>query len=118
MRGDMRVLVALTVAFAVLAAPALAGHTHGKYFLPNHGSRKVTEKRGKRLARKVVRKVYAVRAGTDIYACSRHAVDEAGCDFAFYSKADEYTCGNARVNANPTRIVVRYVADTGGCGDF
>ena len=114
----MRALVVLCVSFAVLAAPALAEHTHGKYFLPSHGKRKVTERRGKRVARKVIRRVYDVRQGTDIYACSRHETDEVGCDFAFYSEAGEYTCGNARVNANPRRIVVRYVADTGSCADF
>ncbi|MEA2166987.1 MAG: hypothetical protein QOF76_287 [Solirubrobacteraceae bacterium] len=113
----MRALLALCLTLA-LAAPALAAHTHGKYFLPSHGKRKVTVHRGKRAARKVIRRVYDVRPDTDIYACSRHAVDEVGCDFAFYSGAGEYTCGNARVNANPRRIVVRYVADTGACDDF
>jgi len=117
MSGDMRALVVICLSLP-LAAPAVAAESRGKYLLPNHGGRKVTEKRGKRLARKVIRRVFEVREGTDIYACSRHAVDEAGCDFAFYSADGEYTCGNAVVNANPRRIAVRYVAETGGCGDF
>ncbi len=78
----------------------------------------MTAKRAKRVARKVIRRAYKVRRGTDIYACKRHTASTAGCDFAFLSKDDRYTCGNARVRANRTRIVVRYVAETGGCGDF
>jgi hypothetical protein len=116
----MRVIVALT-ALAVLlpAAPARAGHTEGRYYLPNKSeSRKMPIKRGRRFVKKVIRIVYEIRADTDIYACSRHEVDEVGCDFAFLSEADEYTCGNATANANPRRIKVRYEADTGGCGDF
>jgi hypothetical protein len=115
----MRAFVVLCVSFAVLAAPAWAEHTQGKYFLPNKSeSRKMPVRRGKRFVKKVIRLIYDVRRGSDIYACSRHELDEVGCDFAFRSKAGVYTCGNAIANANPARIKVRYEADTGGCGDF
>jgi hypothetical protein len=116
----MRIAAVLTlIAVALPAAPALAAHTQGHYFFPNRSeSRKMPVKRGKRFVRRTVRKLYDVRRGTDIYACSRHEGDEVGCDFAFRSKAGVYTCGNAIANANPRRIKVRYQADTGGCGDF
>ena len=116
----MRIAALLTlVAVALPAAPAVAAPTHGHYFFPNHsGSRKMPVKRGKRFVRKTIRLVYDVKPGTDIYACSRHELDETGCDFAFLSKAGEYTCGNAIATANPRRIKVRYTADTGRCSDF
>jgi hypothetical protein len=116
----MRIVVLLTVlAVALAAAPAQAAPTHGHYYFPNRSeSRKMPVKRGKRFVRKTIRLIYDVRPGTDIYACSRHKLDETGCDFAFLSKAGDYTCGNAIANANPRRIKVRWVAETGSCGDF
>jgi hypothetical protein len=116
----MRVIVALTLLAAALpAGPALAAPDQGRYYLPNKSeSRKMPVRRGKRFVKKVIRLVYEVREGSDIYACSRHALDEVGCDFAFRSKSGVYTCGNAIANANPARIKVRYKSDTGGCGDF
>jgi hypothetical protein len=42
--------------------------------------------RAKPIARRVVRRVFAVRAGTELYACSRHTFAEAGCDFQFTSR--------------------------------
>jgi hypothetical protein len=112
-------LLLALVAVALTATPAQAEHAKGKYFLPNKSeSRKMPVKRGKRFVKKVVRLNYDVRKGSDIYACSRHELDEVGCDFAFRSKAGVYTCGNAIANANPRRIKVRYESDTGGCGDF
>ena len=111
-------VLALAVFVAVPAAPAAAARTKGKSFLPSHGNAKMPVKRAKRAARKVIRAFYEVRKGTDIYACDRTATNTAACVFAFLSKDDKYTCGNARLRANKTRIVVRYVAETGGCGDF
>jgi hypothetical protein len=74
--------------------------------------------RAKPIARRVVRRVFAVRAGTELYACSRHTFAEAGCDFQFTSRFGNVTCGNAVVRASSAQIVVRYDALDTGCGDF
>lgn len=112
MRHATIALVALTL---LAPAGAAAAPTKGRYFLPNHGSTKMTAKRAERLLGRVVRRVYKVKPGTGISACDPGTRSTAGCNFAFLSKAGEYTCGVALVNANKARIKVRYAADTGRC---
>jgi hypothetical protein len=74
--------------------------------------------RAKPITRRVIRRVFAVQPGTEIYACSRHSFAEAGCDFQFTSRFGNVTCGHAVVRAWSARIVVRYDAFNTGCGDF
>jgi hypothetical protein len=74
--------------------------------------------RAKPIAQCAVRRVFAVRPGTEIYACSRHSFSESGCAFQFTSRFGNVTCGNAVVRASSVRIVVRYDAVNTGCGDF
>lgn len=74
--------------------------------------------RAKPIAQRVVRRVFALRRGTEIYACSRHSFSESGCDFQFTSRFGNLTCGNAVVRASSAQIVVRYDAFNTGCGDF
>ena len=74
--------------------------------------------RAKPIAQRVVRRVFAVRQGAEIYACSRHSFAESGCDFQFTSRFGNVTCGNAVVRASSAVVVVRYDASNAGCGDF
>ena len=74
--------------------------------------------RAKPIAQRVVRRVFAVRQGAEIYACSRHSFAESGCDFQFTSRFGNVTCGNAVVRASRAVVVVRYDASNAGCGDF
>jgi hypothetical protein len=74
--------------------------------------------RAKQIAQRVVRRMFAVRPGTEIYACSRDAFAESGCDFQFTSRFGNLTCGNAVVRASCARIVVRHDAFNTGCGGF
>jgi hypothetical protein len=74
--------------------------------------------RAKPIAQRVVRRVFAVRSETEIYACSRHSFAESGCDFQFTSRLGNVTCGHAVVRPSSARVVVRYDAFNSGCGDF
>lgn len=112
-------LLVVAVGPAIGVADARAEHFQGKRYLPNRsGNRAMPGYRARRLIKTVVRRVFAVQAGTEIYACSRHSFTESGCDFAFTSKLGNYTCGNATARSYRSRIVVRYSAYNEGCGDF
>jgi hypothetical protein len=112
-------LAALVLAALITASPADAKRFRGSRTIGNpSGQRAMPVGRAKAIAQRVVRRVFAVRAGTEIYACSRHSFAEAGCDFQFTSRLGNVTCGNAVVRAPSTQIVVRYDAFNTGCGDF
>jgi hypothetical protein len=105
----------------MLLSPAVgrAEHFRGKRYVPNPSeSRQMGVGRAKSIARRVIRRVFAVRRGTEIYVCSRHFYSESGCDFQFVSKFGNTTCGNATVRAYRSRIVVHYDGYNSGCGDF
>jgi hypothetical protein len=104
-----------------LAVSAAAGaeHFHGKRYVANPSRQRAMDPgRAKSTGRRVVRSVFAVRPGTEIYACSRHFFVESGCDFQFVSKYGNTTCGNFKARAYRSRVVVYYDAYNGGCGDF
>lgn len=82
------------------------------------GQRAMPVSRAKPIAQRVLRRVFAGRPGTEIYACSRHSFAESGCDLQFTSRFGNVTCGNAVVRASSAVVVVRYDAFNGGCGDF
>jgi hypothetical protein len=106
-------------AFAVVATPAQATRFRGTRTVANPSARlAMSVSRAEPIARQVVRRVFAVRTGSELYACSGHSFSEVGCDFQFVSRFGNVTCGNAVVRAFRSRIVVRYDAFTGGCGDF
>jgi hypothetical protein len=113
------VLAALVLGALVTASPAEAKRFRGTRTIGNaSGQRAMPVSRAKSIAQRVVRRVFAVRPGTEIYACSRHSFPEAGCDFQFTSRLGNVTCGNAVVRASSAQIVVRYDALNTGCGDF
>jgi len=112
-------IAALLLAVLASANPAEAKRFRGSRTLANpSGQRAMPVSRAKPIAQRVVRRVFAVRPGTEIYACSRHSFSESGCDFQFTSRFGNVTCGNAVVRASSARIVVRYDAFNTGCGDF
>jgi hypothetical protein len=74
--------------------------------------------RAKPIAQRVVRHVFAVTRGTEIYACSRHSFTESGGDFQFTSRFGNVTCGDAVVRASRAVVVVPYDAFNTGCGYF
>jgi hypothetical protein len=112
-------ITALVLAALMPASPAAAKRFHGSRTIGNpSGRRAMPVSRAKSIAQRVVRRVFAVRAGTEIYACSRHSFAESGCDFQFTSRFGNVTCGNAVVRASSAQIVVRYDAFNSGCGDF
>ena len=106
---------------AAACAPRVLGaeHFHGKRYVANPTRQRAMDtSRAKSIGRRVIRTVFAVRLGTEIYACSRHLVSESGCDFQFTSKYGNTTCGNFKARAYRSRIAVYYDAYNGGCGDF
>jgi hypothetical protein len=112
-------VVAVLLAVAFSAARAEAKRFRGSRTIANpSGQRAMAVSRAKPIAQRIVRRVFAVRRGTEIYACSRHSFAESGCDFQFTSRLGNVTCGNAVVRASSARIVVRYDAFDTGCGDF
>ena len=112
-------IAASIVAVLAPAAPAEAKHFRGSRTVANpSGRRAMPVGRAKPIAQRVVRRVFAVRRGTEIYACSRHSFAESGCDFQFTSRFGNVTCGNAVVRASSAVVVVRYDAFNTGCGDF
>jgi hypothetical protein len=109
----------VTLAVVGAAAPAEAKRFRGSRTVANaSGQRAMRASRAKPIAQRTMRRVFAVRAGTEIYACSRHSFAESGCDFQFTSRFGNITCGNAVVRASSTSIIVRYDAFNTGCGDF
>jgi hypothetical protein len=74
--------------------------------------------RAEPIAGMVVHRVFAVRAGSEIHACSRHAFSESGCDVQFTPRSGNVACGNLVIRAFIDSIVVRYDIFTGGCGNF
>ena len=112
-------VAALAIAVVVAATPAEAKRYRGSRTVANSsGERAMPVRRAKPIAQRIVRRVFAVRAGTEIYACSQHSFAESGCDFQFTSRFGNVTCGNAVVRASSASIVVRYDASNTGCGDF
>jgi|tagenome__1003787_1003787.scaffolds.fasta_scaffold19869924_2 hypothetical protein len=113
-------LVALGLAIAVaLPAVAQAQRFRGHRYIRNpwHSVR-MTSHRAHWASVRIVKRVFAVRPGTTIYACAVHDRHVGGCDFAFTSRLGNYTCGNTVVRAGKTRFRVRYTAFNRGCGDF
>src|SRR3954447_7204589 len=112
-------IAVLILALAITAAPAQATRFRGRRTVANpSGQRAMPTARARAITQRVIRRVFAVRAGTEIYACSRHSFSESGCDFQFTSRLGNVTCGNAVVRASSARVVVRYDAFNSGCGDF
>src|SRR3954453_12006286 len=112
-------IAALILALAITAAPAQATRFRGSRTVANPSGRPAMPlTRARPIAQRGIRRVFAVRAGTEIYACSRHSFSESGCDFQFTSRFGNVTCGNAVVRASSARVVVRYDAFNTGCGDF
>ena len=112
-------IAALVLAVLASASPAEATRFRGSRTLANpSGRRAMPVSRAKPIAERVVRRVFVVRPGTEIYACSGHSFSESGCDFQFTSRLGNVTCGNAVVRASGARIVLRYDAFNTGCGDF
>lgn len=112
----LALLVAVALALPVAAS---ARHFRGHRYVHNpFGSNVMTVHRAHWAAVRVVRRVFAVRPHTSIFACSTHSRHVGGCDFAFTSVYGHSTCGNAVVRAGKTRFRVRYTAFTRGCGDF
>jgi hypothetical protein len=113
------VITVLVLAVLMTASSAEAKRFRGSRTVGNpSGRRAMPVSRAKPIAQRVVRRVFAVRPGTEIYACSRHSFAESGCDFQFTSRFGNVTCGNAVVRASSASIVVRYDASNAGCGDF
>jgi hypothetical protein len=110
--------IVVATAFGV-AAPAEAARFRGTRTLTNPSSRRaMPTSRARPIAQRIVHRVFRVRAGSEIYACSRHSFGESGCDVQFTTRAGTVACGNLVVSATPASVVVRYDIFTGGCGDF
>lgn len=112
-------LGALVLTALIAPQTATAQRFHGVRYFPN--GRHTTDMpiwRGKKISVRLVRRVFAVSRGSEMYACSRHSRTVVGCDFAFTSVFGNYTCGNALIHAYRVRILGRYSATTVGCGDF
>src|SRR3954447_1521404 len=112
-------IAAPVLAVLASATPAEAAAFRGSRSLANRaGRRAMPVSRARPIAQRAVRRVLALRRGTEIYACSRHSFSASGCDFQFTSRFGNVTCGNAVVRASSARIVVRYDAFNTGGGDF
>jgi hypothetical protein len=102
-----------------LSAPAEAARFRGSRTLTNPSSKRaMPPSRARPVARRIVHRVFRVRTGSEIYACSRHSFAESGCDVQFTTRAGTVACGNLVVSATAASVVVRYDIFTGGCGDF
>ena len=99
-------IAALLLAVLAFATPAEAKRFRGSRTLANpSGQRAMPVSRAKPIVQRVVRRVFAVRPGTEIYACSGHSFSESGCDFQFTSRFGNVTCGNAGVQRTDRRAL-------------
>jgi hypothetical protein len=113
------VLAIVVASTLILSAPAEAARFRGTRTLTNPSSKRAMPgSRARPIAQRVVHRVFHVRPGSEIYACSRHSFGESGCDVQFTTRAGTVACGNLVVSATTTSVVVRYDIFTGGCGDF